>query len=154
MKKNVKTYTEYINETELKVVYPTNFSGMVQGAVSNVHSQILAIAQELTNEKAARNPYRYNADTKKAEIEEVDITRAINLIFHSDWKKLLKTHNVQEWARKCMERANKTDERSNKKNQRALRSMSKGKDSHKDIIKLGNQGFSRTERSDGPGSNQ
>ena len=151
MKKSIKTYKEYINETEVKTVYPTNFSGMVQGAVSNIHSQILAIAQELANEKAARNPYRYS---KTPEVQEVDITRAINLIFHSDWKKLLKEHNIQEWVKRCMERAGKADERSNKKNQRALRALSKNKDNYTDIIKLGNHGHSRDNGSDGAGSNQ
>ena len=151
MNKSIKTYKEYINETEIKTVYPTNFSGMVQGAVSNIHSQILAIAQELANEKAARNPYRYS---KTPEIQEVDITRAINLIFHSDWKKLLKDNNIQGWVKRCMERSGKADARSDKKNQRALRSLSNKKDSYTDIIKLGNQGYSRDSRSAGSGSNQ
>jgi len=151
MKKSIKTYKEYINETEIKTVYPTNFSGMVQGAVSNIHSQILAIAQELANEKAARNPYRYSSTP---EIQEVDITRAINLIFHSDWKKLLKEHNIQEWVKRCMERAGKADDRSDKKNQRALRSLGNKKDNYTDIIKLGDQGHSRDNSSGGSGSNQ
>ena len=79
---NVKSYSDFINEKEQKVVYPTNFSGMVQGAVSSIHSQVMAIAQELANEKLARNPYRYEDADKVGGVEEVDITRALNLIFH------------------------------------------------------------------------
>jgi hypothetical protein len=130
MKRQVKRYSEFVNETEIKVVYPTNFSGMVKGAVSNIQSQILAIARELAAEKTARNPYRYqNSGTKIGDIDEVDIARAINLIFHSEWKKYLKKQDVRGWVRQCIERASKHDERANKKNQRAMRSMNKGKDS-------------------------
>lgn len=130
MKGRAKTYSQFINETEIKVVYPTNFSGMVRGAVGNIQGQILAIAKEMAAEKQARNPYRYNDNgTKIGGIDEVDIARAINLIFHSDWKNYLKKQDVRGWAKKCMERANKHDERANKKNQRAMRSMNRGKDS-------------------------
>lgn len=151
-KRNVKTYSEFVNETEQKVVYPTNFSGMVQGAVNSIHSQVMAIARQMAEEKAARNPYRYDDAEKVAEVQEVDITRALNLIFHSDWKKMLKNHQVQEWAKSCIERASKHDERADKKNQRALRSMQGGKDNYK--TDLGNQGFSRESGSDGSGSNR
>jgi hypothetical protein len=145
MKRNVKKYTEFINEKEQHVVYPTNFSGMVQGAVSSIQSQILAIAREMASEKAARNPYRYsNSSTKIGEVDEVDITRAINLIFHSDWKKYLKNRDVRGWARKCIERASKHDDRANKKNQRAMRAISKQKDGWK--TDLGSMGFSRNNR--------
>lgn len=150
--KNIKSYSEFVNETEQKVVYPTNFTGMVQGAVNAIHSQVMAIARQMAEEKAARNPYRYKDADKVAEVQEVDITRALNLIFHSDWKKMLKNHQVQEWAKTCIERASKHDERSNKKNQRALRSMNKGKDSYK--VDLGKQGFSRESGSDGIGNNK
>jgi hypothetical protein len=143
MKRNVKKYSEFINETEQKVIYNTNFSGMVQGAVSNIYSQILAIAQELSNEKKLRNPYRYG---DVAQVEEVDITRAINMIFHSDWKKSVKAGEVQEWAKECIRRAGKHDDRSNKKNDRALRSMTTGNDNYKDIIQLNSIENSRNNR--------
>jgi len=149
---NFKSYLEHINEKEQKVVYPTNFKGKVQGAISSIHSQIMAIALELANEKAARNPYRYNSADKIGEIQEVDVTRAINLIFHSDWKKLLKAHNVQEWTQKSLERAGTLDERADKKNQRAMRQNIDKNDSHK--VDLGNQGYSRDSGSTGAGSNQ
>lgn len=130
MKNRVMKYSEFVNETEIKVVYPTNFGGMVRGAVGNIQGQILAIARELAAEKEARNPYRYReSDTKIGNIDEVDIARAINLIFHSDWKNYLKKQDIRGWVKNCMERANKHDDRANKKNQRALRSMNKGKDS-------------------------
>jgi hypothetical protein len=151
--REIKTYIEYLNESEEKVVYPTNFTGKVQGAISSIHSQVMAIALELANEKLARNPQRYkDADNKVGGIEEVDITRAMNLIFHSEWKKMLKTHNVQEWTRKSLERSGKLDERSDKKNQRAMRTKSDGKDNYK--VDLGTQGHSRDTGSNGEGSNQ
>lgn len=151
--REIKSYIDYINESEQKVVYPTNFTGKVQGAIASIHSQVMAIALELANEKQARNPQRYaDADNKVGGIEEVDITRAMNLIFHSEWKKLLKTHNVQEWTRKSLERSGKLDERSSKKNQRAMRSKSTGKDHYN--VDLGTQGHSRDSGSDGGGSNQ
>lgn len=152
MKKNIKTYSEYLNEKEKPTVYPTNFTGMVQGAVNTIHSQIMSIARQMAEEKAARNPYRYNDADKVAEVQEVDITRALNLIFHSDWKKLLKNHQVQEWAKTCIERANKHDERADKKNQRALRTLDGSKDKYN--IDLGKQGFSRESGSDGAGNNK
>jgi hypothetical protein len=141
--KYLKPYSEFsLNETEQKVVYPTNFAGMVRGAIANIHSQILAIAQELANEKIARNPYRYsNADVKIGNIQEVDIARAINLIFHSDWKKKMKDQDIRGWARESIERATKHDDRANKKNQRALRSINKKKDEYS--MDLGKLGFSR-----------
>ena len=151
-KHNAKKFSEFINETEQPVVHNTNFKGMVQGAVSSVHSQVLAIARALAEEKLARNPHRYNNAEKIAEVEEVDITRAINLIFHSDWKKLLKEHRIQEWAQTCLERAGKHDDRADKKNQRALRTMNTGKDDYK--VNLGSQGHSRDSGSSGGGSNQ
>ena len=96
MKRNIKTYDDFINESTKEVVYPTNFKGMVQSALSGLYTQIIAIAQELANEKAARNPNRYSGT-----IQEVDITRAMNMIFHSDWKKKKnKSHKTKEvkWA--------------------------------------------------------
>lgn len=149
---NIKSYKDFINESEEKVVYPTNFTGMVQGAVSNIHSQVMAIAKMMADEKEARNPHRYKDAEKIGGVEEVDITRALNLIFHSDWKNMLKGHNVQEWAKSCIERAGKHDERSSKKNQRALRSMGGQEDNYN--VNLGTQGHSRDAGSDGPGSNQ
>lgn len=149
MKKDIKSYSEFINEKEQKIIYNTNFSGMVQGAIANIQAQVLAIAQEMANEKKARNPYRY----EEVEIlEEVDITRAINLIFHSDWKKMLKEGNIQEWAKKSIERASKHDQRAAKKNQRAMRQLITKKDNFK--VDLGSQGFSRESGSKGEGSNQ
>jgi hypothetical protein len=144
--KYLSTYDQFsLNETEQKVVYPTNFAGMVRGAVANIHSQILAIAQELANEKRARNPYRYSdSSVKIGNVQEVDIARAINLLFHSDWKKKMKVQDIRGWARESIERANKHDDRSNKKNQRALRSINKEKkDSYS--MDLGKMGFSRAE---------
>ncbi len=140
--KNVKSYSDFINETEQKVVHNTNFTGMVQGAVSSIHSQVLAIAKAMADEKEARNPYRYQDADKTGGVEEVDITRALNLIFHSDWKKHLKAHNIQEWARSCIERAGKHDERADKKNQRALRTNG-GEQIDNYKVDLGSQGFSR-----------
>lgn len=143
MKKDVKSYIEFINEKEIPVVYPTNFSGMVQGAVSIIHSQIMAIARELAGEKEARNPYRYkDADNKVGEVSPVDISRAINLIFHSDWKNHMKDQDIRGWAKKCIERAQIHDDRATKKNQRALRSaQGSSRDWWKD--NLGKQGFSK-----------
>jgi hypothetical protein len=141
--KNVKSYGEFVNETEQKVVYNTNFAGMVQGAVNSIHSQVMAIAKMMADEKEARNPYRYkDANNKTGGVEEVDITRALNLIFHSDWKNMLKQHQVHQWAKSCVERAGKHDERSDKKNQRALRTQG-GQQEDNYTVDLGTQGFSR-----------
>ena len=85
MNRKIKTYHDFINESTREVVYPSNFKGMVQSTLSGLYTQIIAIAQELANEKAARNPGRYSGT-----LEEVDITRAMNMIFHSDWKKKIK----------------------------------------------------------------
>ena len=131
--KNIKSYSEFVNETEQKVVFNTNFTGMVQGAVNSIHSQVMAIAKMMADEKAARNPYRYEDADKTGGVEEVDIARAMNLIFHSDWKNMLKNHQVQQWAKSCIERAGKHDERSEKKNQRALRTQGGNQDDNYNV---------------------
>ena len=141
---NIKSYSEFVNETEQKVVFNTNFTGMVQGAVNSIHSQIMAIAKMMADEKMARNPYRYEDADKTGGVEEVDIARAMNLIFHSDWKNMLKNHQVQQWAKSCIERAGKHDERSEKKNQRALRTAG-GKQNDNYSVDLGSIQNSRNE---------
>jgi len=119
MERKIKSYNQFINEATKEVVYPTNFKGMVQGALAGLYSQIMAIARELANEKAARNPNRYNGD-----IQEVDITRAMNMIFHSDWKKNIKQQAIDQVMRNSTGRAAKQDNVVAKKNLRALgRSM-------------------------------
>jgi|688.fasta_scaffold00580_74 hypothetical protein len=148
MEKLVKTYQEFINEATKEVVYPTNFKGQVQSALAGVYTSVMAIAQELANEKAARNPARYDGT-----IEEVDITRAMNLIFHSDWKKKLKQQALGQMVYKSMERAGKQDNVVAKKNQRAMGRMLGDKDFNLNIDKSSTR-FSDERQGTGPGSNQ
>jgi hypothetical protein len=147
MKRNIKTYDDFINESTKEVVYPTNFKGMVQSALSGLYTQIIAIAQELANEKAARNPNRYSGS-----IQEVDITRAMNMIFHSDWKKKMKERAIGDVLQSSMTRAGKQDEVIGKKNLRALGRSNGDKDFQLDIDKSSVR-FS-DERGKGAGSNQ
>ncbi len=118
MERKIKTYHQYINESTKEVVYPTNFKGMVQGALGGLYTSIMAIARELANEKAARNPSRYDGN-----VQEVDITRAMNMIFHSDWKKKMKSQALDQVMKSSMERAGKQDTVIAKKNQRAMGRM-------------------------------
>ena len=148
MKRQVKTYRQFINEGTKEVVYPTNFKGQVQSALAGVYTSVMAIAQELANEKAARNPNRYDGT-----IEEVDITRAMNMIFHSDWKKKLKQKALGQMVYKSMERAGKQDAVVAKKNQRAMGRMLGDKDFNLDIDKSSTR-FSDARGGFGPGSNQ
>ena len=148
MEKKVKTYQEFINEATKEVVYPTNFKGQVQSALAGVYTSVMAIAQELANEKAARNPARYDGT-----IEEVDITRAMNLIFHSDWKKKLKQQALGQMVYTSMERAGKQDNVVAKKNQRAMGRMLGDKDFNLNIDKSSTR-FSDERQGPGPGSNQ
>jgi hypothetical protein len=148
MEKRVKSFSEYINESTKEVVYPTNFTGMAQSTLANVYTSIMAIAQELANEKAARNPHRYDGT-----VEEIDITRAMNLIFHSDWKKKLKEKAIGQLMQKSMERAGKQDKVVAKKNQRAMGRMLGDKDFNLDIDKSSVR-FSDDTSGSGPGSNQ
>ncbi len=147
MKHNVKTYREFINEATKEVVYPTNFKGMVQSALAGLYTSIMAIAQELANEKAARNPNRYDGS-----VEEVDITRAMNMIFHSDWKKKMKTQALDQVMFKSVERATKQDEVIAKKNQRAMGRQNGDQDFNIAIDKSSVR-FS-DERGNGVGTNQ
>lgn len=147
MKRNIKTYDDFVNESTKEVVYPTNFKGMVQSALSGLYTQIIAIAQELANEKAARNPNRYSGA-----IQEVDITRAMNMIFHSDWKKKIKERAIGDVLQNSMSRAGKQDEVIGKKNIRALGRSNGDKDFQLDIDKSSVR-FS-DERGKGAGSNQ
>jgi len=148
MEKRVKTYTEFINESTKEVVYPTNFKGQVQSALAGVYTSVMAIAQELANEKAARNPNRYDGT-----IEDVDVTRAMNMIFHSDWKKKLKQQALGQMMNNSMERAGKQDNVVAKKNQRAMGRMLGDKDFNLDIDKSSTR-FSDVRGGLGPGSNQ
>ena len=147
MERKVKTYRQFINESTKEVVYPTNFKGMVQGARGGLYTSIMAIARELANEKAARNPSRYSGD-----IQEVDITRAMNMIFHSDWKKKMKTQALDQVMKGSMDRAEKQDDVIAKKNQRAIGRSMGDKEFNLDIDKSSVR-FS-DERGNGTGKNQ
>jgi hypothetical protein len=146
--RKIQTYDDFINESTREVVYPTNFKGMVQSALSGLYTQVIAIAQELANEKAARNPSRYSGA-----IQEVDITRAMNMIFHSDWKKKMKERAIGEVLQNSMARAGKQDEVIGKKNLRALGRSKGDKDFQVDIDKSSVR-FSDKREGTGPGSNQ
>jgi hypothetical protein len=144
----VKSYSEFVNEGTKEVVYPTNFKGMVQSTLASVYTSVMAIAQELANEKAARNPSRYTGT-----IEEVDITRALNMIFHSDWKKKLKQKALGQMMLKSAERAGKQDAVVAKKNQRAMGRMLGDKKFNLEVDKQSVR-FSDERGGFGPGSNQ
>lgn len=144
----VKGFSEFVNEGTKEVVYPTNFKGMVTGALAGIYTSVMAIAQELANEKAARNPSRYDGT-----IEEVDVTRALNMIFHSDWKKKLKKKALGQMLYKSTERASKQDQVVAKKNQRAMGRMMGDKEFSIDIDKSSVR-FSDDRSGSGPGSNQ
>lgn len=144
----VKGFSEFVNEGTKEVVYPTNFKGMVTSALAGIYTSVMAIAQELANEKAARNPSRYDGT-----IEEVDVTRALNMIFHSDWKKKLKKKALGQMLYKSTERASKQDQVVAKKNQRAMGRMMGDKDFSIDIDKSSVR-FSDDRSGSGPGSNQ
>lgn len=148
MENRAKSYQEFINEATKEVVYPTNFKGQVQSALAGVYTSVMAIAQELANEKAARNPGRYDGT-----IEEVDITRAMNMIFHSDWKKKLKSKALGQMMHNSMQRAGKQDNVVAKKNQRAMGRMMGDKEFNLDIDKASTR-FSDVRQGTGPGSNQ
>ncbi len=148
MKNLIKSYREFINESTKEVVYPTNFKGMVQSTLAALYTQIMAIAQELANEKAARNPHRYDGT-----VEEVDITRAMNMIFHSDWKKKMKEKAIGNLLTNSMDRAGKQDKVVAKKNQRAMGRMMGDKEFNMDIDKSSVR-FSDSSSGSGPGSNQ
>lgn len=148
MERKIKTYSQFINESTKEVVYPTNFKGMVQGALGGLYTSIIAIARELANEKAARNPSRYSG-----ELQEVDITRAMNMIFHSEWKKNMKKQAIGEVMRLSGERAEAQDGVVDRKNQLALgRSFGdtdfKGTDINKSEVRFSD------DKGKGSGSNQ
>jgi len=147
MERNIKTYHQFINEATKEVVYPTNFKGMVQGALGGLYTSIMSIARELANEKAARNPNRYDGH-----VQEVDITRAMNMIFHSDWKKKMKAQALDQVMKNSMERAGKQDAVIAKKNQRAIGRSMGDKEFNLDIDKSSVR-FS-DKRGGGTGSNQ
>lgn len=147
MERKIKTYHQFINESTKEVVYPTNFKGMVQSALGGLYTSIMAIARELANEKAARNPSRYSGD-----IQEVDITRAMNMIFHSDWKKMVKAQALGQVMKNSMERAGKQDEVIAQKNQRAIGRSMGDREFNVDIDKTSVR-FS-DEKGSGTGKNQ
>jgi len=145
--KHIKQIESFLNEEKDNVVYNTNYSGMVNSTVANLYTGIMAIAQELANEKLARDPYNNTGD-----IEEVDISRALNLIFHSDWKKNMKEKCLQGIQLNAADRAGRKDEISNKKNQRALAKLNKNDNTIS--IDTKTVRFSDEKSGNGPGSNQ
>lgn len=145
MERKIKTYHQFINESTKEVVYPTNFKGMVQSALGGLYSSVIAIARELANEKAARNPSRYSG-----EIQTVDITRAMNMIFHSDWKKKMKEQALGQIMQTSMTRAGKQDDVVAKKNDKARRNS---KDEFYIDVNKSSVRFSDA-RGKGSGSNQ
>jgi len=144
--KNIESFSEFILEKKNQV-YVTNFTGMAQSAIAGVYTSVMAIAQQFANEKAARNPNRHNGT-----IEEVDITRAMNLIFHSDWKKKMKQQLVGQVMQKAGERASKQDNVVAKKNQRAM-GRNTGDEKFNVDLEKSSVRFSDSTGS-GPGSNQ
>lgn len=148
MKNFVKSYRSFIGESAKEAVYPTNFKGMVQGTLANLYTAVMAIAQELAMEKAARNPHRYDGT-----IQDVDVTRALNMIFHSDWKKKIKQKALDQMMHKSMERAGKQDAVVAKKNHRAMGRMLGDKGFNLDIDKSSVR-FSDDRSGLGSGSNQ
>jgi hypothetical protein len=121
---------------------------MVQSALAGLYTSVMAIAQELANEKAARNPQRYDGT-----VEDVDITRAMNMIFHSDWKKKMKQKALGQMMHTSMDRAGKQDNVVSKKNQRAMGRMMGDKEFDLNIDKEQVR-FSDDSTGSGPGSNQ
>jgi hypothetical protein len=145
--KHISDIESFLNEEKDNVVYNTNYTGMVNSAVANMYTSIMAIAQELANEKLARDPYNNIGD-----IEEVDISRALNLIFHSDWKRNIKDRCLQGVQSNAASRASKRDELSNKKNHRALAKLKKEDGTVE--IDTSDIRFSDKTSGNGPGSNQ
>jgi hypothetical protein len=145
-KKHINSFESFINE-ERDAIYNTNYTGMVNGAVASLYNSIMAIAQELANEKAMRDPYN-----SSGEIEEVDVSRALNLIFHSNWKKNLKSRCVQNLQMNAADRAKKRDDLAYNKNKKALTKFRNGEDSMK--IDRSTVRFSDDSIGTGPGSNQ
>lgn len=148
MEDELKSYDDFINEVTKEVVYPTDFKGMVQVALSGVYTSIMSIAQELANEKAARNQTRYDGT-----IEDIDITRAMNMVFHSNWKAKLKEKALSQMMNSSIERAGKKDDVVAQKNQRALGRQNGDKDFGDKIDTSGTR-FSDERDGTGPGSNQ
>lgn len=145
-KKHINDFSSFINE-EKDAIYNTNYTGMVNSAVANLYTSIMAIAQAMCDEKATRDPYN-----NQGNIEEIDISRAMNLIFHSNWKKNLKNKCLGDLQRNASDRASKKDELSNKKNHKALAKLSKS-DNTIDIDRSSVR-FSDDYIGSGPGSNQ
>jgi len=148
MEDELKSYDDFITEVTKEVVYPTNFKGMVAVALSGVYTQIMAIAQELANEKAARNQTRYDGT-----VEDIDITRAMNMVFHSNWKAKLKEKALDQMMRSSVERAGATDDVIQQKNMRAMRQPDGDRDAGGTIDTSGTR-FSDKREGTGPGSNQ
>jgi hypothetical protein len=146
--KYINSFNEHINE-ERSVPVETNYTGMVSTALNNIYTQVLAIAQQLANEK-----YADGTPGATGEIQEVDISRAMNLIFHSDWKNNFKAQCIAKAQMNAAERSRKQDELSNKKNEKALANMGDNSFSQHQNIDKSTVRFSDDRSGSGPGSNQ
>lgn len=144
--KHIKSFNEHINEHRDAPI-EINYSGMVNGALSSLYTSVLAIAQQFANEKMADK-----TPDATGEIQEIDISKALNLMFHSDWKKNIKQQCLSKVQMNAGERASKQDELSNRKNDKAMANM--GDNSFDHGIDKSTVRFSDDNMGTGPGSNQ
>ena len=123
MKKHVKGFDEYITEGKLdKKPFEPKFAYKAATLAAYIRDQIESIAADLALEKHLRDPKNY----QEPEVTEVDRSRALQLIFHKEWKKKLAEGRGDEFVLNARNKAEKKDTQARKKNDATILKLRTG----------------------------
>lgn len=102
-----------INEGKLdKKPFDPKFASKVATLAAYIKDQIEGIAQDLAIEKHLRDPKNYPDTT----VTEIDRSRALKLIFHTDWKNHIINGEGGVFVQNARQKAEKKDDQAHKKN--------------------------------------
>jgi hypothetical protein len=108
----VSQYRE-VNEGKLdKKPFDPKFATKVSTLAAYLKDQIENIAQDLAMEKHLRDPKNY----PNSEVTDIDRSRALQLIFHSDWKRNIIDGEGGVFVNNARKKAEKKDLAAHKKN--------------------------------------
>ena len=113
MRRAVKSYYEFITEGKLeKKLFVPKFAYKAATTAAYIKDQIESMAMELAVEKHLRDPKNYPEPI----VTEVDRSRAMKFIFHSDWKRHIIEGRGNEFVMNVRSKAEKKDDQIRKEN--------------------------------------
>lgn len=115
VEKRILDYRDFnsVDEGKLdKKPFDPHFAVKASTLAAYLKDQIESIAQDLAMEKHLRDPKNYPS----SEVTDIDRSRAMQLIFHSDWRKLIIDGKGGEFVNNARHKAEKKDKAAHKKN--------------------------------------